>query len=216
MVLVAVFEAIAEVAAEIAVRVAAADFAEHVLRVFLHHPIELFAGMEEPSLEAEVFADLPREHAPAQPGQYGEQARVLKSIPGLENADILQYGQIHRNTFINSPKILNETLATKNESRLFFAGQITGVEVYVESVATGWLGQRPLDATTLRSLPCSRIWTTSRRVTFASAIVATAIPAVLRSKSSGRSTTIPVMAAMRTPRPRVRTARTRSPATAAL
>ena len=71
--------------------------------------------------------------------KYGEQARVLKLIPGLENADILQYGQIHRNTFINSPKILNETLATRNQSRLFFAGQITGVEGYVESVATGWL-----------------------------------------------------------------------------
>src|SRR6476620_5412893 len=46
---------------------------------------------------------------------------------------------IHRNTFINSPKVLNETLATKNDPRLFFAGQITGVEGYVESVATGWL-----------------------------------------------------------------------------
>jgi tRNA:m(5)U-54 methyltransferase len=71
--------------------------------------------------------------------KYGEQSRVLKLVPGLENADILQYGQIHRNTFINSPKILNETLATKNDARLFFAGQITGVEGYVESVATGWL-----------------------------------------------------------------------------
>jgi methylenetetrahydrofolate--tRNA-(uracil-5-)-methyltransferase len=71
--------------------------------------------------------------------KYGEQARVLKLIPGLENADILQYGQIHRNTFINSPKILNETLSAKNDARLFFAGQITGVEGYVESVATGWL-----------------------------------------------------------------------------
>ena len=71
--------------------------------------------------------------------KYGEQARVLKLIPGLENADILQYGQIHRNTFINSPKILNETLATRSNPRLFFAGQITGVEGYVESVATGWL-----------------------------------------------------------------------------
>jgi methylenetetrahydrofolate--tRNA-(uracil-5-)-methyltransferase len=71
--------------------------------------------------------------------KYGEQARVLRLIPGLENADILQYGQIHRNTFINSPKILNETLATRSNSRLFFAGQITGVEGYVESVATGWL-----------------------------------------------------------------------------
>jgi methylenetetrahydrofolate--tRNA-(uracil-5-)-methyltransferase len=71
--------------------------------------------------------------------KYGEQARVIRSIPGLENADILQYGQIHRNTFINSPKILNESLSTKKDPHLFFAGQITGVEGYVESVATGWL-----------------------------------------------------------------------------
>ncbi|MGB7209895.1 MAG: methylenetetrahydrofolate--tRNA-(uracil(54)-C(5))-methyltransferase (FADH(2)-oxidizing) TrmFO [Pyrinomonadaceae bacterium] len=71
--------------------------------------------------------------------RYGEQARVLKLIPGLENAEFLQYGQIHRNTFINSPKILNETLATSTNPNLFFAGQITGVEGYVESVATGWL-----------------------------------------------------------------------------
>jgi len=71
--------------------------------------------------------------------RYGEQARVLRLIPGLENAEFLQFGQIHRNTFINSPKILNETLATKSNPNLFFAGQITGVEGYVESVATGWL-----------------------------------------------------------------------------
>jgi methylenetetrahydrofolate--tRNA-(uracil-5-)-methyltransferase len=71
--------------------------------------------------------------------RYGEQARVLRLIPGLENAEFLQFGQIHRNTFINSPKILNETLATKTNPDLFFAGQITGVEGYVESVATGWL-----------------------------------------------------------------------------
>lgn len=71
--------------------------------------------------------------------RYGEQSRVLKLIPGLENAEFLQFGQIHRNTFINSPKILNETLATRTNPRLFFAGQITGVEGYVESVATGWL-----------------------------------------------------------------------------
>ncbi|MBV9215966.1 MAG: methylenetetrahydrofolate--tRNA-(uracil(54)-C(5))-methyltransferase (FADH(2)-oxidizing) TrmFO, partial [Acidobacteria bacterium] len=70
--------------------------------------------------------------------KYGEQARVLRLIPGLESAEFLQYGQIHRNTFINSPKILNETLATRNDPHLFFAGQITGVEGYVESVATGW------------------------------------------------------------------------------
>jgi methylenetetrahydrofolate--tRNA-(uracil-5-)-methyltransferase len=71
--------------------------------------------------------------------RYGEQERVLKLIPGMQNAEFLQFGQIHRNTFINSPKVLNETLATKNDPRLFFAGQITGVEGYVESVATGWI-----------------------------------------------------------------------------
>jgi methylenetetrahydrofolate--tRNA-(uracil-5-)-methyltransferase len=71
--------------------------------------------------------------------RYGEQERVLRLIPGMQNAEFLQFGQIHRNTFINSPKILNETLATKNEPSLFFAGQITGVEGYVESVATGWM-----------------------------------------------------------------------------
>ena len=71
--------------------------------------------------------------------RYPEQARVVRLIPGLENAEILQYGQIHRNTFINSPKILKEDLSTRANPRLFFAGQITGVEGYVESVATGWL-----------------------------------------------------------------------------
>jgi tRNA:m(5)U-54 methyltransferase len=71
--------------------------------------------------------------------RYGEQARVLRLVPGLENAEFLQFGQIHRNTFINSPKILDETLATRKNPKLFFAGQITGVEGYVESVGTGWL-----------------------------------------------------------------------------
>jgi methylenetetrahydrofolate--tRNA-(uracil-5-)-methyltransferase len=71
--------------------------------------------------------------------RYPEQARIIRLIPGLENADIMQYGQIHRNTFINSPKILNEDLSTRHNPHLFFAGQITGVEGYVESVATGWL-----------------------------------------------------------------------------
>lgn len=71
--------------------------------------------------------------------RYGEQERVLRLIPGLERAEFLQFGQIHRNTFINSPRILRETLQTRREPRLFFAGQITGVEGYVESVGTGWL-----------------------------------------------------------------------------
>src|SRR5215203_4531312 len=71
--------------------------------------------------------------------RYGEQARVLRLIPGLEAADFLQFGQIHRNTFINSPQILRETLQTRKNEKLFFAGQITGVEGYIESVGTGWL-----------------------------------------------------------------------------
>ena len=71
--------------------------------------------------------------------RYGEQERVLRLIPGLENAEFLQFGQIHRNTFINSPKVLNESLQTHKNQNLFFAGQITGVEGYIESVGTGWL-----------------------------------------------------------------------------
>lgn len=71
--------------------------------------------------------------------RYVEQERVLRLIPGLERAEFLQFGQIHRNTFINSPQILTETLQTRKNPKLFFAGQITGVEGYVESVGTGWL-----------------------------------------------------------------------------
>jgi len=71
--------------------------------------------------------------------RYGEQQRVLQLIPGLETADFLQYGQIHRNTFINSPQILRASLQTRKQPKLFFAGQITGVEGYIESVGTGWL-----------------------------------------------------------------------------
>lgn len=71
--------------------------------------------------------------------RYGEQKRILQLIPGLENCDVLQYGQIHRNTYINSPTVLDATLQAKKQPNLFFAGQITGVEGYVESVATGWL-----------------------------------------------------------------------------
>lgn len=71
--------------------------------------------------------------------RYPEQKRILRLIPGLEKAQILQYGQIHRNTFINSPKLLNDGLQVERQPNLFFAGQITGVEGYVESVGTGWL-----------------------------------------------------------------------------
>lgn len=71
--------------------------------------------------------------------KFGEQARVLRLIPGLENARFLRYGQIHRNTYINAPALLNETLQMKAHPRVFFAGQICGVEGYVESIATGLL-----------------------------------------------------------------------------
>jgi len=69
--------------------------------------------------------------------KFGEQARVLRLIPGLENARFLRYGQIHRNTYINSPTLLNETLQMKAHPQILFAGQICGVEGYVESIATG-------------------------------------------------------------------------------
>jgi methylenetetrahydrofolate--tRNA-(uracil-5-)-methyltransferase len=71
--------------------------------------------------------------------RYGEQARVLRLIPGLERAEFLQFGQIHRNTYINAPRVLAATMQMRSASNLFFAGQITGVEGYVESVAMGWL-----------------------------------------------------------------------------
>jgi methylenetetrahydrofolate--tRNA-(uracil-5-)-methyltransferase len=71
--------------------------------------------------------------------KFGEQARVLRLIPGLENARFLRYGQIHRNTYINSPALLRETLQMKAHPSVFFAGQICGVEGYVESIATGLL-----------------------------------------------------------------------------
>ena len=69
--------------------------------------------------------------------KFGEQARVLRLIPGLENARFLRYGQIHRNTYINSPTLLRPTLQMKEHPRVLFAGQICGVEGYVESIATG-------------------------------------------------------------------------------
>ncbi|HSA91683.1 MAG TPA: methylenetetrahydrofolate--tRNA-(uracil(54)-C(5))-methyltransferase (FADH(2)-oxidizing) TrmFO [Terriglobales bacterium] len=71
--------------------------------------------------------------------KFGEQARVLRLIPGLENARFLRYGQIHRNTYINAPALLTETLALRAHPRVFFAGQISGVEGYVESIAAGLL-----------------------------------------------------------------------------
>jgi methylenetetrahydrofolate--tRNA-(uracil-5-)-methyltransferase len=71
--------------------------------------------------------------------KFGEQARVLNLIPGLEHARFLRYGQIHRNTYINAPVILTPTLQMKAQPHVLFAGQICGVEGYVESIATGQL-----------------------------------------------------------------------------
>jgi methylenetetrahydrofolate--tRNA-(uracil-5-)-methyltransferase len=69
--------------------------------------------------------------------KFPEQARIFRMIPGLENARFLRYGQIHRNTYINAPTLLAETLQMKRYPNVLFAGQISGVEGYVESIATG-------------------------------------------------------------------------------
>lgn len=71
--------------------------------------------------------------------KWGSQKELIHSIPGLENASIVRYGVMHRNTFINSPKLLNPTLQTRAREDLFFAGQLTGTEGYTESIASGLL-----------------------------------------------------------------------------
>lgn len=74
--------------------------------------------------------------------KYGEQQRIFKSIPGLENAEFARLGGIHRNTFINSPKLLDDVLRLKSAPHIRFAGQVTGVEGYVESAACGLMAGR--------------------------------------------------------------------------
>jgi len=74
--------------------------------------------------------------------RFGDQARVLRLIPGLENAEFLRFGQVHRNTYINGPALLEPTLQLRTTPRVFFAGQISGVEGYVESIATGLVAAR--------------------------------------------------------------------------
>ena len=69
--------------------------------------------------------------------KFGEQKRVFSLIPGLENAEFVRYGVMHRNTFINSPKLLDEHFCMRSDNRVFFAGQMTGVEGYIESAASG-------------------------------------------------------------------------------
>jgi methylenetetrahydrofolate--tRNA-(uracil-5-)-methyltransferase len=74
--------------------------------------------------------------------RFGDQARVFRLIPGLEQAEFLRFGQMHRNTYINSPAVLLPTLQSKSEPHVFFTGQISGVEGYVESIATGLIAGR--------------------------------------------------------------------------
>lgn len=74
--------------------------------------------------------------------KWGEQARVLRMIPGLERAEFVRFGMVHRNTYINGPTVLDETWQTRTNPALFFAGQISGVEGYVESAASGLIAGR--------------------------------------------------------------------------
>ena len=87
--------------------------------------------------------------------KWGEQKRVFGMIPGLEKAEFVRYGVMHRNTYLNSPSLLAPTFALKADSRLYFAGQMTGVEGYLESAASGFMagvqaaralaGEAPID-----------------------------------------------------------------------
>jgi methylenetetrahydrofolate--tRNA-(uracil-5-)-methyltransferase len=74
--------------------------------------------------------------------KWGEQARVLRMIPGLEHAEFVRFGMVHRNTFINGPTVLRDTWQTRRRDDLFFAGQVSGVEGYVESAASGLIAGR--------------------------------------------------------------------------
>jgi methylenetetrahydrofolate--tRNA-(uracil-5-)-methyltransferase len=74
--------------------------------------------------------------------KWGEQSRVLRMIPGLEQAEFVRFGMVHRNTYINGPTVLRETWQTRTNPSLFFAGQISGVEGYVESAASGLMAGR--------------------------------------------------------------------------
>ena len=80
--------------------------------------------------------------------KWGEQARVLRLIPGLEEAEFVRFGMVHRNTYINGPAVLRDTWQMKDDAALFFAGQISGVEGYVESAASGLIAGRMAAALT--------------------------------------------------------------------
>ncbi len=85
--------------------------------------------------------------------KFGEQARILRIIPGLERAEFFRFGQIHRNTYINAPALLNATLQLRARPTILFAGQISGVEGYVESIATGLIAGRNAAALATGEIP---------------------------------------------------------------
>jgi methylenetetrahydrofolate--tRNA-(uracil-5-)-methyltransferase len=85
--------------------------------------------------------------------KWAEQARVLRMIPGLEGAEFVRFGIVHRNTYVNGPTVLQPTWQTKVRPLLFFAGQMSGVEGYVESAASGLLAGRNAAALALGELP---------------------------------------------------------------
>jgi methylenetetrahydrofolate--tRNA-(uracil-5-)-methyltransferase len=93
--------------------------------------------------------------------KWGEQARVLKMIPGLENAEFVRFGMIHRNTYVNSPTVLRATWQTRMRDDLFFAGQMSGVEGYVESAASGLIAGRNAAALALGEEPSTPPRTTA-------------------------------------------------------
>src|SRR5579872_1251738 len=93
--------------------------------------------------------------------KWGEQTRVLKMIPGLEQAEFVRFGMIHRNTYVNSPTVLRETWQTRMRDDLFFAGQMSGVEGYVESAASGLIAGRNAAALALGEAPSAPPRTTA-------------------------------------------------------
>jgi methylenetetrahydrofolate--tRNA-(uracil-5-)-methyltransferase len=93
--------------------------------------------------------------------KWGEQARVLKMIPGLEHAEFVRFGIVHRNTYVNGPNVLRETWQTKVRPDLLFAGQMSGVEGYVESAASGLLAGLNAAALALGDAPRSAPRTTA-------------------------------------------------------
>ena len=93
--------------------------------------------------------------------KWGEQARVLRMIPGLENAEFVRYGMIHRNTYINGPTVLSDTWQVRGEPGLFIAGQVSGVEGYVESAASGLIAGRNAAALALGREPSAPPRTTA-------------------------------------------------------